>query len=68
MRDVSHGKKVAYYEASNRVISTKTIRLSDLPLCVKENQLAFLQQIITQFKPTDIVHLRGIDETVKIKT
>ena len=46
MRDVSHGKKVAYYEATNRVISTKTIRLSDLPLCVKENQLAFLQQIL----------------------
>jgi len=30
--------------------------------------MAFAQQIITQFKPFDVVQLRGVDENVKIKT
>ncbi len=47
MRDVSHGKKIAYYEATNRVISTKTIKISDMMLCVKENQMNFAQHIIS---------------------
>ena len=37
MRDVTQAKKLAYYEATNRVINAKTARRSDLMLCVKES-------------------------------
>jgi hypothetical protein len=37
MRDVTQAKKVAYYEATNRVINAKTAKKTDLMLCVKES-------------------------------
>ena len=39
MRDVSDAKKIAFYEASSRVINFKTAKITDLMLCVKENQM-----------------------------
>jgi thiamine pyrophosphokinase len=41
MRDVTQAKKVAYYEATNRVINAKTAKKTDLMLCVKESQMQF---------------------------
>ena len=40
MRDVSDSKKVAYFDATSRVINFATAKRSDLMLCVKENQMA----------------------------
>ena len=67
MRDVSLSKKMAYYEATNRVISAKTAKKTDLMLCVKESQMAFAQLILGNFKLVDIVDLNGLDESVAIK-
>ena len=62
MRDVSQSKKLAYYEATNRVINAKTAKQTDLMLCVKESQMSFAQLIISNFKPVDVVDLHGLDE------
>ena len=66
MRDVTQAKKVAYYEATNRVINAKTAKKTDLMLCVKESQMQFAQLIINNFKVIDVIDLRGLDETVAI--
>ena len=66
MRDVTQAKKQAYYEATNRVINAKTAKKTDLMLCVKESQMQFAQLIINNFKVSDIVDMRGLDETVMV--
>ena len=67
MREVTEEKREKHFKQTNRLIDTNTCKPEDLLLCVRENQLSILKHIIVKYKISDVISVRGLEESEILK-
>eukprot|EP00347_Sterkiella_histriomuscorum_P005379 403356837 len=67
MREVTDAKRQRFVDATTRIINMQTAKKIDLMLCVKEDQLAIAQHILSHYNMIDLIDVRGFEDFATIK-